>query len=383
MARMAISDPQAVAVLAPESFGSVGDQAMLEVMREQLVRHGFKPTFVYLPGWRKIPLRSAAPHTILNYSTRIPRRRWSTIARSGAMVLVGADVVDGSYGRKLPSRWIAKLGLAQEAGARVGIVSFSVSPEADPAIVEQLRATEGFHFTPRDPVSLARFTRATGQPATQSADLAFLLTPELRAPTAVLADAWLAARKAAGDTVMFVNVGGPTLARMPGDGVAVMEDVMRQWLDASAARSIFLVPHDFRPTPYGDMDALERLLAPLVAAFPERVAMLRPPFDAWDVKALCHHADLALSGRMHLAIACLGMGVPVVSVVYVGKFEGLMQHFGLADEDLLIETGVAPQADRILARIERVTAQRDRLSAIIRSRLDAVKALAARNFDWL
>ena len=291
--------------------------------------------------------------------------------------------MDGVYGAWITPQWIDKLVHARRVGAAVGFINFSFSAEANPVTCEQLRAVEGFRFTPRDPVSLARFVETTGQPATLSADLAFLLTPELRAPTAQLVNRWLAGRKDAGDTILFVNLSGHTLSRMNGDGVAVMEDVLRQWLQASPARSILLVPHDFRPAPIGDVEALERLHAPLAAQFPDRVAMIHPPFDAWDVKALCGQADLAFSGRMHLAIACLGMGVPVVSVVYVGKFEGLMQHVGLADEGLLFEPQAALEADRVLAKLEKVTLERARLSAIIRSNLDSVRALAARNLDWL
>jgi polysaccharide pyruvyl transferase WcaK-like protein len=38
---------------------------------------------------------------------------------------------------------------------------------------------------------------------------------------------------------------------------------------------------------------------------------------------------------MHLAIAALGMNVPVMAATYQGKFEGLFHHFGLDDKYLL------------------------------------------------
>lgn len=382
-ARTVAADRQSVAVLATESVGSVGDQAMLEVMREQLTLRKIKPTFVYMAGWRASPLRADAPVIILKDARNLSPQFCRVIAKSGSMVAIGADVIDGAYGPSLPAQWIGKLSRARQAGVRVGIINFSFSPAAKPQVCELLRTAEGFTFTPRDPVSLKRFAQATGQSATQSADLAFLLTPELRAPSARQANRWLVARKAAGDTILFVNLSGHTLSRMDGDGVAVMEDVLRQWLRASPARSIFLVPHDFRPAPVGDVEVLERLCSPLAAEFPDRVAMIHPPFDAWDVKALCGQADLAITGRMHLAIACLGMGVPVVSVVYVGKFEGVMQHIGLAAEDLLIEPAEALEIDQVLAKIEKVSADQSRLRAIIEARLESVKAMSARNFDWL
>ena len=38
---------------------------------------------------------------------------------------------------------------------------------------------------------------------------------------------------------------------------------------------------------------------------------------------------------MHLAIAALGMNVPVMAATYQGKFEGLFHHFCLDDKYLL------------------------------------------------
>ncbi len=367
----------------PESVGSVGDQAMVEVMREQLTARNLKPTFVYMPNWTVIPLRADAPTVMLTSHTNFAPHFLRLILRHGAAVVIGADVVDGVYGNSLPQRWVGKLVRARETGAKVGLLNFSFSSEADHTISEVVSAAGPIKFTPRDPVSFGRFTAATKQPATLSADLAFLLTPDLRSPNAQKSDVWLAARKAAGDTVLFVNLSGHTLSRMARDGVEVMDQVLRHWLRASPDRSIFLVPHDFRPAPTGDVEALERLRAMLAGEFPDRVAMIYPPFAAWDVKALCRRADLAISGRMHLTIACLGMGVPALSVVYVGKFEGLMQHIGLADEDLLISTDDAIDPELLLVRLERVTAEHGRLGAIINAKLGDVKALSARNFDWL
>ena len=56
---------------------------------------------------------------------------------------------------------------------------------------------------------------------------------------------------------------------------------------------------------------------------------------ASQLKALCGLLDGLISSRMHLAIAALGMRVPVMAATYQGKFEGLFQHFGLDGTFLL------------------------------------------------
>lgn len=381
--RQSWSKQRWVTVFAPSGEGSIGDQAMLDSLTENLVRKDRRVNIVYLPKWKHTIIRPAHDIINLSYKRDWPIALTMALMKSRSFVVVGADVVDGTYGEWMPLQWIAKLLRAGKFGAAVGFTNFSFSSKPHPSVTAALSEVSNINFAPREAVSLARFIAATGQPATLVADLAFLLTPELQSPSAIEANQWLVSRKTLGDTVLFVNLSGHTLSRMPGDGVSVMEDVLRRWLTASVSRSVFLVPHDSRPAPTGDVEALERVCGPLSAEFPNRVEMIRPPFAAWDVKALCGQADLAVSGRMHLTIACLGMGVPVVSVVYVGKFEGLMQHVGLSEEDLLVSTDDALKPDLLLSKIERVTTERSRLGALIKSRLDAVRALSAKNFDWL
>lgn len=382
-ARRFVGDRRGVAVFATESYGSVGDQAMAEAVREHLTARGLRPTFVFMPGWTAEPLRADAPRVMLRSASSGSLQFMRLVLHNSAAIVIGADVTDGAYGSTLPLRWIGKLTRASESGAKVGIINFSFSPNPDDIVCDRLRASKKMTFTLRDPVSRERFTKATGQAAIQSADLAFLLTPELRSKNAIKAAEWLDTRKSAGDTILFVNLSGHTLGRMSRDGVVAMGEVLHKWLSTAPTRSVFLIPHDFRPSPIGDVEPLEVLHAQLAIEFPGRVEMIHPPFAAWDVKALCGQADLAISGRMHLAIACLGMGVPVISVVYVGKFEGLMQHLGLADENLLVSTKEATNADLILERLESVLSNRSRISIKIRSNLETVRALSARNYEWL
>lgn len=374
---------RSIVVFAVESFGSLGDQAMMEVVRDHSERIGCTPTFVYMPGARPTPLRKDVKSLVLPSASGLVPKMLRTVAVARTVLAIGADVLDGTYNRFLPFQWIGKLTRAQQVGAKVGIVNFSFSEFPDEAVCQRIQTTKGFQFTARDPVSLNRFTDSTGQSATLSADLAFLLRPELCSQNALQANQWLSECKNAGDTVLFVNLSGHTLALMPFDGVDEIALTLSRWLDESDKRKILFLPHDFRPAPIGDVEVLERLAEILSVRFSNRLAVLRAPFDAWDVKALCAHADLALTGRMHLAIACLGMLVPPVCITYVGKFEGLMQHVGLEHEGLLIEPGQVSDTSVLLSALSKVTAQKVRLQGIIASRIDAVRSLSLRNLEWI
>jgi polysaccharide pyruvyl transferase WcaK-like protein len=71
---------------------------------------------------------------------------------------------------------------------------------------------------------------------------------------------------------------------------------------------------------------LQEMLTP---DFADRIHSMPVTLDSWEIKALSGQVDLVLTGRMHLAIAALGMGTPAFCTVYQGKFEGLMQMFEL------------------------------------------------------
>jgi polysaccharide pyruvyl transferase WcaK-like protein len=114
--------------------------------------------------------------------------------------------------------------------------------------------------------------------------------------------------------------------------------------------------------------------------FGPRLHMVDGLLDAWDAKAIAGAVDLVLTGRMHFAIAALGQGTPPVSVVYQGKFEGLMQHFGLEAEPLLLAPDKVGSGDAALAA---ATANAERLRSKILAVLPRVEALSRSNFSGL
>lgn len=299
----------------------------------------------------------------------------------GALAFIGADVIDGVYGVDGDCKRLGLLDLAARAGMKTAAINFSVSATPGATATQRLRALPQMPMHARDPVSVDRFRTLTGREPVAVADVAFLLTPEARAPEAQAAIAWIREQKAAGRRVLAVNAGGTTFAKMKGDGVAALAECLENWLAASPDRAVLVLPHDYKPAPVGDVKPLEQVAERLSATSPDRVRMVRFPFGAWDAKAIAGEVDCALVARMHFAIACLGMGVPALCVVYQGKFEGLMQHFGLKDVLIPLEEAHDP---RVLAdRLAGFEARLPELRAQIAARLPAVKALSERNFAWL
>jgi polysaccharide pyruvyl transferase WcaK-like protein len=81
---------------------------------------------------------------------------------------------------------------------------------------------------------------------------------------------------------------------------------------------------------------------------------------------------------MHLAIAALGMGVPVGCMVYQGKFKGLFE--GLFElMDCLIEPADAVDADRLALFIINLIDRRGVFHVKIKERLPMVQLLSKLN----
>ena len=93
---------------------------------------------------------------------------------------------------------------------------------------------------------------------------------------------------------------------------------------------------------------------------------------------MCSYIDIALSGKMHFAIACLGQCVPTVCISYNGKFEGLYMHFGL--KELIIEPSLLSDYKRVTELFNSAFICREDLRKQIASRISAVRKLSYVNF---
>lgn len=381
---LTVAGPGRVLVIPSADSGSVGDQAMLDATVTALARdHGCSVAVKHIftiPA--RIPLRAPCSYldaTGLAAHFRLGARLGSL--REQAVVTLGADVIDGVYGAGGELNRLGILARKAALGEKTVVIGCSISATPAPAVIDRLRAMPELVVNLRDEISLARYARAVGRPGRLVADVAFLLSPEITTDPARGAEQWIRTQRAAGRKVLAVNASGHTLEKMDRQGVPAHVAALGCWLGRGDDRAVLLVPHDFRPSPVGDVEAVNAIAEGLADTFAERVHLLRAPFNAWDLKALMGQVDAVLTGRMHLAIAAFGMGTPALCVVYQGKYEGLLRHFRL--DGLLMEPGDVPETETVAARIEALVAAAPDLRARIEGRLPEVTSLARRNFDWL
>ena len=200
--RRFLVSPSRITVIAPASQGSVGDQAMMEVCRNH-ISDNFQnePQFLYLDEWMPFRMRKDTDRAWID--TKSPNASEIFIAKScmsaQAIAMIGADVVDGVYNPRTVVARLDALALARRAGLKIGVFGASISTQPSESVMATLARLPDLHFHARDPISKERFERATGKPATLVADLAFLLTPELRAENAIKAADWARDRASRGD----------------------------------------------------------------------------------------------------------------------------------------------------------------------------------------
>lgn len=366
--------------------GAVGDDAMITATTQHFVAEnpdvavsvlcqtGAAERIVRDLGFKPVPLPA-----IDGYCAAI-----AEILQTGphdALVALGADVMDGYYSAEFTTKVLIGADIAARMGMRSIVLGFSFNAQAAPELARCFaRLSPEVALNVRDPLSLDRLNGFARVRARLVADAAFTLRPgTIDADT----EMWIAGEKAARRRVIGLNL-HPMLIRPPDPGqidrlVSEMaEAVVRA--SAQAPLSWLLLPHDYRDdSGDGDGICLRPLMQRLQAEPGIRCRYFEGRHRAATLKALAGRMDGIVTGRMHLAIAALGMGVPVMCLTYQDKFEGLFRHFDLP-ADLLLRPEALAEPGRLAMALDSFLNQIDDLAAGIAGRRPGVVALAERNF---
>lgn len=361
--------------------GSMGDMAMLAGLLQSLRKHNADATFtligmrnhsITVPGIGEVPV-------VAVWSEKAGSIAFDRLIRQQhALFVMGADILDGKYGAARVQRIVEYCNHSVRLGIPATILGFSFNRHPRrPAVHALARLHPPVRVNVRDQASLDRFRRMVGIPANLCADSAFLMPPASDPDPE--AEAWIAAMRAAGRSPVGVNLNAhalePALAQVGTD--ALIDHIANQFKLAGEANqlALMLIPHDLKPqsADVAMLQALERQLQ--LKGFPHA---RYSPFSRPDIiKRVVGMLDFVITGRMHLAIAALGSGTPILAITYQDKFEGLYQHF-----DLPLEHTLSPLqclSNEILSRINTLCENRRDLRARIRDRLPQVVELASLN----
>jgi polysaccharide pyruvyl transferase WcaK-like protein len=300
-------------------------------------------------------------------------------------LVTGADIMDGHYSPVMSLRMIIAADLLACWGARTAFIGFSLNDRPAPLVRYAFQRLDSrVRVNLRDPLSWARYGKMTGRAGNLVADSAFLLKPAatLDAESQATVE-WMQAQRAGGRKLLILNLHPmlfPSAAAAAGTTrlLASTLAVMKA-LTEKHGLSWVLLPHDNRAAS-GDMTTLASLDHQIDDALRAHVRLVASPPGAAEIKAIAAFADGAVTGRMHLAIAALGQGTPVMAFAYQDKFAGLMQHFNMPDW-LVLDAEPATHPDFLGERIERFVLELPQLKNQVEARLPGVQAAAESTFE--
>ena len=295
---------------------------------------------------------------------------------------LGADVLDGFYSDERTVRRLELASLATKTGMKTKILGFSYNESPTPASIQTLSNLPlETGLCARDSISQERLVRYLNRPVALVADLAFLLDVDTESANVQSRLKELNDLRARGTLIVGINANSLHFSRpcagQKGNLLKVYVETLVKLSDVCDNVHFLLIPHDYRGD-NSDLMLANAIFEHLPTELQYRCTKVTDILSSMEIKAICKCLDFAISGRMHMAIACLSQGIPVVGITYQGKFEGLFQHFDLEGMTISVEDAfeMGDLADFLLPLIER----REELKRQILYRLSHVQDLAQANF---
>lgn len=377
-ARIDRKEGSALVVVATTGHGNIGDQAMLEAVAASwhgpvvafvesasafqgaVNADGQSVKFVVAPGL------ASGRHV---RTRRSSRRFWSEVASAARVYIIGADIMDGSYDRREAYlRW-SIVDACARAGIDARVLGFSWSGSADLLVERRVsRLDPRVVAFLRDRRSLERFLAVHPSCTAEScADVAFTLSGVSACGEV---DDWVAHQRQLGFKIVVVNISGLIFSS------GGHERSVAQSLEALAHDGfrIVLLPHVIRDSD-SDMQACRSVYA--AAGEPDWAFLVETLLSPSQVRGLTEQVDAVFTGRMHLSILALTVGVPVCVMSTHGKVEGLLAAMAL--EEFLVDgpESVGQALTLLVPRLVNDRSFADEVSA----RISVMREAASLNFS--
>lgn len=300
-------------------------------------------------------------------------------ARYEHFYVIGADLIDGYYATSVSDQLFRLLDIAERAGTKTSLISCSFNESAPTEVVESMRRNlTRTRVHARDKYTAERLTKTLSRPIGHSADVAFGLLPQDTDNTAAV-KAWVAQERTVGRHVIALNINAIPVAMKDPSRIDVYFARWATWIEQVTASgiSIVLLAHDYRGV-YSDEMAANSVVKQVAPTHQRYCLIPSQRLNAAEIKSAVDSCDFVVTGRMHLAIAAMGAGIPVVAYAYQSKFEGILRLFGLEEYVRPIEgvfADVRQEAEFALA----LQTQSHLLRARCMERVESVVEMARNN----
>ncbi|MFO6424719.1 polysaccharide pyruvyl transferase family protein [Motilimonas sp. KMU-193] len=376
--------PNKAAKLAPHTLifpadpqnpiGSMGDQAiflgLIQLLHQQ-GKHNISILCYRIPKqyWPEVNFIKISP----TYSGSLEFAK--QLAGATQYIFTGADVVDGKYGARFVCQALSFAQFTAQQHKPAIITGFSFNTQPRQIIINALnRLSDAVTIKVRDPYSLQRFHQFCQHPADLVADTAFSMAKAENISADV--KLWLQQVNEQKRLAVGININRHAFkTEVQRLGQSAFLDQVQAQLQSLAhthKMAFCFIVHDYK-TQAGDVE----MLTELQQRFAANHSLLLTSHQPAEIKAVCAQLNLVISARMHLAIASLGAGTPVLVVDYQDKFAGLLHHFGLNEQAILSPDGfLTPQ---LAQHVAQQLSQLEPTKQQIAQRLPKVMALSAAN----
>lgn len=361
--------PRGTVMVVPSApAGGLGDDGLVRGCLAGLSQLGLRACAVELgrPWYAEDGIRSTASGLGdgLRVASALNRVRTYSLERwSGAIYVIGADVLDGTYGVEAMLARLQYLKRLAQRGARLNFVGFSWEAH-NKEIVEALQGLPSVRFAARDGESQCRFESQTGLRADLGADLAFLVD-SMQAPAepdrAVIAE-W----RARGMAVVGLTPNGLWRHRYPS-----METDLVRLLDhpGMADVGVVLVPHDRRSGQDDGAFAAE-IQARVTNGATGRVLLSR--IDSFPAsRGILSLVDLHIAGRMHSGISSLSVGTPAIMLAFQKKAQGILADAGM--EHSALDPRHLPETESVVRLIRCAIRDAPMRRQVLKERLPSIR----------
>lgn len=366
----------AATVMTTVGGGNIGDQAMLEAV----IANTPGRLYIVVPRLDAftVPQRDQSRVVIHVLPTlgggwpigRIRQRvtLGRLILKSRAFLVIGADIMDGTYDLREALLRFDLLRFAVILGAQASVMGFSWSGHAHGRAVRAAKVlADRVDLCVRDPHSANRMSADGVGRLREVADVVFSLVPTVIAEGAV--HEWIRTQRMREKKVVVINVSGLLdhrfgITQKMGELVTSVR---------SAGHAVLLLPHVIRS---GDDDLAASRKLPLPVGG-EDLFVIEHLLSPSEVASITQEADVVVTGRMHLAIIAIGAGTPAIVMSSQGKVSGLLERVGTP------ELEIDPQSDFVpilQSLIDEVTVS-SRYRSIVANATVRLREMSSHNFE--
>lgn len=315
-------------ILIPADFpGGLGDDAMIK----SFVKLSKKNNHYILVFSKKNIINTNKKYLIYDSLISHPHYTAWKLSHFKNVYIFGADIMDGAVNKLRTYKLLKIIQALSLYKINVSILSFSLNDKPIPLIVNEYVKSNYIQYFLREPISFKRAIEIYKINPILTADIAFLLEPsnscKLNKFIRIINQNKKIGRKIIGLNLHYHFEKYSNNKNI----IDLMFKNILSIIENNTNLFFVLIPHDYRGNK-NDLTLLKKLSQEVTS---DNSLLIDKKISSAEVKYLCGKLDGVLSGRMHLLIAALGMGVPVIGIDYQKKFAGLMSHFNLGSKLIL------------------------------------------------